>query len=121
MFAGRSILRSAEAKPPPPVNKALQDYLSKYVGSGGATEKKKKKKKKPKSVAAGVRIVDEDVSGFAVPSTAPDADEEDDGMTQPASLPCQYSRACLLHRIAVRPNTVSTYGSATRRSASNCK
>ncbi len=76
MFTGKSSLRAAESNPPPPVNKALQDYLSRYASDGDA--KKKKKKKKPKPAVAGVRILDEDVSGFAASSAAPDPDEDDE-------------------------------------------
>ena len=64
-----STLRADEdaKKPPPPVSdkaKALQAYLaSKYTGDAPGV--KKRKKKKPKDASAVIRIVDEDVSGFA--------------------------------------------------------
>lgn len=76
MFSGRSTLRAAEAKPAPRVNKALQDYLAKYTSDGDAPNKKKKKK--AKAAPAGVRILDEDLSGFAAPTAAPNPDEEDE-------------------------------------------
>lgn len=82
MFAGKSSLRSNEPKAPPPVNKALQGYLSKYT-SGGDDEKKKKKKKKPKPVYIGVKVVDNDVSGFAATNTAEEEEEEDDCEASP--------------------------------------
>ena len=79
MFAGRSSLRAAETKAPPPVNKALQDYLAKYTSDGDAAKKKRKKKKEQaKANSGGVRILDQDLSGFAVPAAAPDPDEEDE-------------------------------------------
>jgi hypothetical protein len=79
MFAGRSSLRAAETKAPPPVNKALQDYLAKYTSDGDAAKKKRKKKKEQaKANPAGVRILDQDLSGFAAPAAAPDPDEEDE-------------------------------------------
>ena len=79
MFAGRSSLRAAETKAPPPVNKTLQDYLAKYTSDGDAAKKKRKKKKEQaKGNPAGVRILDQDISGFAAPAAATDPDEEDE-------------------------------------------
>lgn len=75
MFSGKSSLRAAEPKQAAPVNKALQTYLSKYTTDGDA--KKKKKNKRPKPVAAGVRILDEDLSGFAAAPLL-EEDEDDD-------------------------------------------
>lgn len=85
MFTGLSSLREAEKKPVEVSEraKALQAYLnSKYTGGGsnaaGDAEKKKKKKKKKEKLpaAGGVRIVDEDVSGFA--DVRANADDDDD-------------------------------------------
>ncbi len=75
MFSGKSSLRAAEPKQAAPVNKALQTYLSKYTTDGDA--KKKKKNKRPKPAAAGVRILDEDLSGFAAAPLL-EEDEDDD-------------------------------------------
>lgn len=73
MFRGLSTLRAAEQKAAPvsEKSKALQAYLESQYGSGGGAsgegEKKKKKKKKRDAPAGGpgIKILDEDVSGFA--------------------------------------------------------
>lgn len=83
MFKGLSTLRADEdaKKPPPPVSdkaKALQAYLaSKYTDAGDGQGVKKRKKKKPKDASAVIRIVDEDVSGFATTRGVADAEEAD--------------------------------------------
>ena len=86
MFAGKSALRSNESKAPPLVNKELQDYLAKYTSSG-AVDKQKKRKKKPKPVYAGVKVVDNDVSGFA-PNIAGDDEDDEDDRAHPALACC---------------------------------
>lgn len=78
MFSGQSSLRSDEPKAPRLVNKELQDYLAKYTNSGAVDKHKKKKKKKPKAVYAGVKVVDNDVSGFAANIAGDDDEDEDD-------------------------------------------
>jgi hypothetical protein len=94
MFAGKSSLRAAETNLAPPVNKALEDYLAKYTSDGDAANKKRKKRK-PKASPAGVRILDEDLSGFAAPAAAPDPDEEDErGL--PAFLAALSFICCML-------------------------
>lgn len=73
MFRGLSTLRAAEQKAAPASekSKALQAYLEAQYGSGGGGsgegEKKKKKKKKRDAAAGGpgIKILDEDVTGFA--------------------------------------------------------
>ena len=91
-FAGLSSLRAKEVKdtgvkPPSEQAKRMQDYLAQQYGAGpgGATAakpKKKKKVKKDQPAAGTVRIVDNDVTGFAA---MPDGnhrhqvDDEDEG------------------------------------------
>ena len=80
MFKGLSSLRANEAKAPAQQTeqaKALQAYLHKYRAGETAKEgPPKKKRKKAKAVQVnGIRIVDQDSSGFAV-SAAADEDEE---------------------------------------------
>lgn len=76
MFKGLSSLRAAEQKTAPvsEKSKALQAYLAAQYGAGaggggaGEPEKKKKKKKKRDAAGAGgpgIKILDQDVSGFA--------------------------------------------------------
>ena len=73
MFAGLSTLRKQEDKKDPSVqNKALQEYLKKYVSAEDEQqvaqgERKKKKKRRPRADASSsgaVQIVDADVTGF---------------------------------------------------------
>ena len=78
-FAGLSSLRAKEEKntgPKPPSEEAkrLQNYLAAQYGAPAADAKptKKKKIKKKKPSASVVRIVDNDVTGFAEPSKASD-------------------------------------------------
>ena len=56
-----------EKEPVSEKSKALQQYLAAQYGAGGAEpeKKKKKKKKRPEAGGAGLRLLDEDVSGFA--------------------------------------------------------
>lgn len=88
-FAGLSSLRAKEAKdtgPKPPSEQAqrFQDYLAQQYGAGpgdAAGKPKKKKKVKREQAAGTMRIVDNDVTGFA---TMPDPhrrhqDDEDEG------------------------------------------
>lgn len=120
------MLRAAEeAKKPKEVSekaKALQAYLAAQYGDGGGGGESKKKKKKKKeagtsAVAAvpggGMRILDQDVSGFghvsgggggargraAGPRTLDESEEEDGACPLPcgaaaASL-APFSRCCL--------------------------
>lgn len=92
MFAGKSSLRSDEPEAPRLVNKELQDYLAKYNNSGAVDNQKKKKKKKPKAVYAGVKVVDNDVSGFAANTAGDDEEDEDDcaHFCHPALAWCMY-------------------------------
>jgi hypothetical protein len=90
MFKGLSTLRAAEQKVQPVSEKAkaLQAYLAAQYGAGGGEpdKKKKKKKRKPEAGGSGIKILDEDVSGFA-PAAADtqrgpailDEDMEDEG------------------------------------------
>ena len=80
MFKGLSSLHANEGKAPAQQTeqaKALQAYLQKYQAGETAKEGPlKKKRKKAKAVPVnGIRIVDQDTSGFAV-SAAADEDEE---------------------------------------------
>ena len=76
MFSGLSSLRAKEKVKQPVTEdaKKLQSYLAQQYGAGAAADggdKEKKKKKKKKAPApGGVRILDEDVTGFAAASTA---------------------------------------------------
>lgn len=96
MFKGLSVLRAGEKEKEPvsEKSKALQQYLAaQYGGGGGDPEKKKKKKKKRlEAGGAGIKILDEDVSGFAPAGKAAaatdravpmavggDEDDEDEG------------------------------------------
>jgi hypothetical protein len=82
MFTGLSQLRAKEKKAAPVSEESLklQAYLAAQYGAGSEDQKKKKKKKKPKE-ASGVRLLDEDVSGFrAVKGKREKLEEvEDDG------------------------------------------
>lgn len=94
MFAGKSSLRAKEVVPVK-LDPAMQAYLKRYEnsrgsgasGAGGDIAKKKRKKKKGVATAlAGVRIVDESVSGFlSGPAAAADEpeDEDEDGYGAP--------------------------------------
>ncbi|KAK9840453.1 hypothetical protein WJX74_010068 [Apatococcus lobatus] len=83
MFQGLSSLRANEAKAPAKQTeqaKALAAYLEKYQAGEKVKEgpaKKKRKKTKAAIPVNGIRIVDQDTSGFAVTATA-DEDEEDE-------------------------------------------
>ena len=93
MFKGLSTLRAAEKQQDAPVSekaKALQAYLAAQYGApGGADGEKKKKKKKKRAEAGGpgLKILDQDVSGFAAAAAPKHAagppgavsDEEDEG------------------------------------------
>lgn len=74
MFKGLSSLRAAEKKEVPLSEKAkaMQAYLASQYGggSGGEPEKKKKKKKKRDAGGPGLKILDQDVSGFAPAAAA---------------------------------------------------
>ncbi len=93
MFKGLSTLRAAEKQQDAPVSekaKALQAYLAAQYGAPGGADGEKKKKKKKKRAEAGVpglKILDQDVSGFAAAAAPKRAagppgavsDEEDEG------------------------------------------
>ena len=74
MFKGLSSLRAGEKKEVPLSEKAkaMQAYLAAQYGGGdgaaGGEKKKKKKKKRPEAAGGGLKILDQDVSGFAAPS-----------------------------------------------------
>lgn len=103
MFKGLSTLRAAEKKADAPVSekaKALQAYLAAQYGGpgpeGGEGEKKKKKKKKrPEAGGPGLKILDQDVSGFAAaeaqraagPLAALSDDEDEGGLPRGTALP----------------------------------
>jgi hypothetical protein len=91
MFTGLSLLRKEEKKTVEQTEKAkqLKSYLDKVYGSGStdAQPKKKKKKRKPVVAPGGVKIMDEDVSGFAAVKADEEEEEEDDG----ACFPCTFS------------------------------
>ena len=83
---GLSSLRKHEPKSTEPSERAqqLQSYLSKYTSSknGDSSKPKKKKKKVARPQPAGVRIFEEDNSGFrGLQAQDEDADEaEDEGL-----------------------------------------
>ncbi len=90
MFTGLSTLREKEKVKKPPSEQALklQAYLAQQYGAGAhdageEVPKKKKKKKKAAAGGPGVRILDQDVTGFAavgrkrVPG-GPQAEEEEE-------------------------------------------
>ena len=75
MFKGVSSLRAGEKKEQPQSEKAkaMQAYLAAQYGGGEGAEgdkKKKKKKKRPEAGGAGLKILDQDVSGFAAAAAA---------------------------------------------------
>ena len=75
MFKGVSSLRAGEKKEQPQSEKAkaMQAYLAAQYGGGEGSEgdkKKKKKKKRPEAGGAGLKILDQDVSGFAAAAAA---------------------------------------------------
>lgn len=87
MFAGLSSLRKEERKPQgnSPSSEKLQQYLKRYTGDGGDPKKQKKKKKKAKkNQPAGVRIIDQDLTGFTTHDgpSLPEEHEEEDGENQ---------------------------------------
>lgn len=108
MFAGLSTLRAKEKSKEPLSEQAkkLQQYLAQQYGAGAPVDsesgqKKKKKKKKPVafSTTGGVKILDEDVSGFSASKLAAqtlraradeidDDDNQDDGTSFGVFLPC---------------------------------
>lgn len=112
MFAGLSTLRAKEKEKKPPSEAALklqaylaQQYGADAPGAAGEAPKKKKKKKKAEAGAGGaVRIVDQDVSGFAAvrqrgaaargPAAAAAEEEEDDEGA--LALPFQYALAAVV-------------------------
>ena len=97
MFAGKSSLRAKEVVPVK-LDPALQSYLKRYENSGGSgapgagsdpARKKRKKKKGAAAALAGVRIVDESVSGFLSGPAVDDEDpEEEDADGYGAPLCC---------------------------------
>ncbi len=117
MFRGLSTLRAAEQKAAPvsEKSKALQAYLEAQYGAGGGgsgeAEKKKKKRKKREASAGGpgIKILDEDISGFTaggggdggakrdqpprpgVPPSFHDGDDED-GDEGECAAPCKHAR-----------------------------
>ena len=70
IFKGLSTLRAAEQKKAPVTekSKAMQAYLAAQYGGGDAAaegdKKKKKKKKRSEAGGPGLKILDQDVSGF---------------------------------------------------------
>eukprot|EP00955_Chlamydomonas_euryale_P039792 351505-Chlamydomonas_euryale.AAC.16 len=122
LFAGASSLHAeerakAKAAAPRPVNAAMAAYLQKYTeggsGGGGSAEYEEPKRKKKKRKGAGtpplgnaVKIVDQDVSGFAPVSEghAPSGrhttaahddaeEEEEDGEECECSLTFSHARS----------------------------
>ena len=107
MFTGLSQLRAKEKKAAPVSEESLklQAYLAAQYGAGSEDQKKKKKKKKPKQEPSGVRLLDEDVSGFGVLKAerekleeVDDEGEEDEGdqvlrVFLPSSETCGYCAA----------------------------
>ena len=82
MFKGISTLRAQEAKvatEPTEKAKALHAYLQKYQtgdqASEGPAKKKRKKVKAAAAAANGIRIVDQDTSGFAAAAVIHSDDE----------------------------------------------
>ncbi|CAK0785350.1 hypothetical protein CVIRNUC_008557 [Coccomyxa viridis] len=82
MFKGLSTLRKHERKAAANTeeSKKLQAYLSKYTSSNGddGSEKKRRKKKKVGGPTAGLRIVDEDATGFRTGPAARMQGDDDD-------------------------------------------
>lgn len=101
-FAGMSLLRKKEeenAGPKPLTEKAkqLQSYLAQQYGAGpaAAADKPKKKKKVKKSVIqSAVRIVDQDVTGFATKTDVAMGGDDDEGKLLHSSI----GMACALKR-----------------------
>lgn len=110
MFKGVSTLRAGEKKEQPLSEqaKALQQYLAAQYGAGDADKKKKKKKKRPEAAGPGIKILDQDVSGFATaaasarrgpPLAGGDADgaEEDDAEEGAGAGCLVFAKACCHH------------------------
>ncbi len=93
---GLSSLRQHQAKAAEPSEKAkeLQAYLSKYQGdkSGSASKVKKKKKRSARPQPAGVRIFEEDNTGFQR-----NAVQEEDGAEDEGDLCFEFIVSQLLH------------------------
>lgn len=70
-------MRTTDAAAPKPVNKQLQDYLSKYSVDGDGKAKKRKKPKAKQATCGGVRVVDQDVTGFAANVAHREEEDED--------------------------------------------
>lgn len=80
---GLSSLRQHQPKSTEPSAKAkeLQAYLAKYSGekAGDPNKQKKKKRKVARPQPAGVRIFEEDNTGFQKSNLPEDIDAEDEG------------------------------------------
>ena len=80
---GLSSLRQHQPKSTEPSAKAkeLQSYLSKYSGgkTSDSSKPKKKRKKTGRPQPGGVRIVEEDNTGFCKSSVPEEIDAEDEG------------------------------------------
>ncbi len=91
MFQGLSTLRGNEVKASVGLTdqqKAMQAYLHKYSAGDKPADgpsKKKRKKVKASSAANGIRIVDQDSTGFGV-SAAVESDDEGKCMSQTAFM-----------------------------------
>ena len=90
---GLSSLRQHQPKSTEPSAKAkeLQSYLAKYSGekAGDSSKVKKKKKKTARPQPGGVRIFEEDNTGFHKSSVPEELDAEDEG--QPVLVCVGYS------------------------------
>lgn len=77
MFSGKSSLRTSKAAAPPAVDQKLKDYLSKYTVSGDNKAKKRKKRIQKPPAHGGVKVVDQDVTGFTDNIATGDGEDDD--------------------------------------------
>jgi pre-mRNA-splicing factor CWC26 len=116
-FTGLSSLRAKDKKdtgPKPPSEEAkrLQNYLAAQYGApaGDAKPAKKKKVKKVKASTGVVRIVDNDVTGFAEPTDPHQRRRDDDGGDEDEPLIANPEEAELLKRQAEQEREILTKG-----------
>lgn len=101
---GLSSLRQHQPKSTEPSAKAkeLQTYLSKYSGekAGNSNKQKKKKKKTGRPQPGGVRIFEEDNTGFRKSDAPAELDAEDEGQSN-ARLLSQAAFKLIRHSLPV--------------------